>query len=367
MVCATRDSVDGIVDYASGLGEAMTELHGVSVELVLQRATGGWSTRALGVDGASEHTVAGLPQAVRGCDALLLHYNPFSWGRRGFAPALVTTLLTLRRRRPELAIGVLFHERYLHMDDVRSTAMGSWQRLQFHGVLRSATAAFASIELWADDLQRQTRVPVAQLPICSNVPDARAHRDAVRGRLGLAPSALAVAAFGGRHPARLTDYIERAANAIAGAGQAVTMLNLGAEPPELRGLDQSAVRVVTPGRLDPSGVAEHLAAADLYLAPFADGVSSRRTTVMAALQHALPVVGTDGSSTDPALRSAREALVLTPAADPGAFVAAALKLASDPGQRARQARAGRRLYETHHDWPVACRVALDGLGAHPRG
>lgn len=367
MVCATRDSTDGIVDYASGLGDAMTDLHGATVELVLSRAAGGWSTRALGVDGATEHPAAGLPQAVAGCDALLLHYNPFSWGRWGFAPSLVTTLARLHRRRPELAIGIMVHERYLHMHDVRSTAMGTWQRIQFHGVLRSATAAFASIELWTRDLRRQTHVPVAQLPICSNVPDARARRDAVRARLELPPATLAVAAFGGRHPARLTSYMERAANAIAGAGQAVVMLNLGAEPPQLPGLDGSAIRVVTPGRLDRMAVAEHLAAADLYLAPFVDGVSSRRTTVMAALQHALPVVGTDGSSTDPAMRAAREALLLTPAADAGAFAAAALELASDPARRARQASAGRLLYETSHDWPIACRVALDGLGMPARG
>jgi glycosyltransferase involved in cell wall biosynthesis len=37
---------------------------------------------------------------------------------------------------------------------------------------------------------------------------------------------------------------------------------------------------------------------DVFLAPFRDGVSSRRTTVMAALEHSLPIVGTRGICTD---------------------------------------------------------------------
>jgi len=360
MVCSTREDVDGILDYAHGLGESLALLHPVTVDLVVRRS-GGWSSRRLGAGGGAERPAPSLAAALYGSDAVLLHYNPFSWGRWGFAPWLAPALACLRLRRPELALGVFFHERYLDMTDARSTAMGSWQRLQFHAILRCATAAFASIDTWTTTLRRQTRARVAQLPICSNVPDARGARDAARAELGLDDSTLAVAIFGMSHPARLTDHIERAVRAIAAAEPRVALLNLGANPPPFARL-KAVLPVIAPGRLDAEALARHLSAADLYLAPFIDGVSSRRTTLMAALQHGIAVVGTDGPLTDPGLRAAHEALTLTAVADPDAFARAALGLAADPAGRAQQGDAGRRLYERSHDWPVACRVVLHVLG-----
>ncbi len=363
MVCSTCSAVDGILDYACRLGEAMAELHGLPVDLVLRRGRD-WSVKPLGRRPAREDYAPDLDVALDESDALMLHYNPFSWGRRGFAPWLVPAIARVRRRRPGVAVAVMVHERYVDMHDARSIVMGGWQRLQFLALLRTATTAFASTDRWAHAIRRQTRAPVTQLPIGSNLPDARGARGDARKRLELDETALAVAVFGTNHPTRLTGHIESAVKAIASGIGSMTVLNLGADPPRLSGLSDPRVRVIAPGRLEASDVAELLAAADLYLAPFADGVSARRTTLMAALQHALPVVGTDGELTDPALRSARDALLLTPTSDADAFAAAACTLVADPNRRARQGAAARRLYETRYDFPIACKVALAGLTGH---
>ncbi|MEA2372964.1 MAG: hypothetical protein QOH12_3358 [Solirubrobacteraceae bacterium] len=361
MVCSTRSYNDGILDYAVGLGDALARLHGLSIELVVRRASG-WKTRELGGGDSSERGASSLVSAVSDADAVLLHYNPFSWGRWGFAPRLAPSLAGLRLRRPELVLGVVFHERYVDLGGVRGTAMGAWQRVQFHAVLRTATAAFASTDAWTAALRHQTRVPAAKIPICSNLPDVRGRREFARTRLELDPSTFCVATFGIRHVTRLDGHVEHAVSAIASSGMPVALLNLGAHPPAFPEIERS-VRVISPGRLDAPAVAECLTAADLYLAPFVDGVSSRRTTLMAALQHGIAVVGTDGTMTGPAMRSARDAFMLTPAADAVAFGEAALHLALDQRRRERQGAAGRRFYEQHHDWPVACDVALEVLNA----
>jgi glycosyltransferase involved in cell wall biosynthesis len=359
MVCATRTSVDAILDYATNLGEAMATLHRLDVDIVV-RARDGWSVRRLGPSRGAERRARSLDEALAHVDALILHYNPFSWGRRGFAPDLVPMLARLRRRRPRVVIGILAHERYVDMHGLRWTLMGGWQRVQFLAVLRFADVAWSSIEAWTESLRAQTRGRVAQIPISSNLPDRRGARLATRERLGIDGSRLVVAAFGTDHPSRLMGHIEGAVDAIAASGRPVTLLNLGAGAPPVT-VRVADVTVLAPGRLDASAVAEHLAAADLYLAPFVDGVSARRTTLMAAMQHGLPIVGTDGPLTDTAMRDAREALVLTPSVDLTGFVAAVRALAAKPEQRARRGAAARRLYEARFDWPVACRVALSGL------
>jgi glycosyltransferase involved in cell wall biosynthesis len=359
MVCATRTSVDGILDYAGGLGKALATLYGLDVKMVVRRSTG-WSIRQLKPGDGAEIRARSLHDALERVEALILHYNPFSWGRRGFAPELVPLLARLRRRRRRLVVGILAHERYVDMHGLRWTLMGGWQRVQFLAILRFADVAWSSTETWTEILRGQTSARVAQIPICSSLPDRRAARTSSRQQLGVDESTLVVAAFGTNHPSRLISHVELAVAAMAGAGLRVTLLNLGAGAPPIT-VPASGVRVVAPGRLDASSLAEHLAAADLYLAPFVDGVSARRTTLMAALQHALPVAGTYGHLTDTIMRNARDALLLTPSADGAAFAAAACDLASDPDQRARRGGAARRFYETRFDWPIACRVALSGL------
>jgi glycosyltransferase involved in cell wall biosynthesis len=85
-------------------------------------------------------------------------------------------------------------------------------------------------------------------------------------------------------------------------------------------------------------------------------VSSRRTALMAALQHSLPVVGTDGASTDPLLRRANDAMRLVPVGDSESFAWAVSRLALDPGLRAAMGKAARRLYEECFSWPVLARL-----------
>jgi glycosyltransferase involved in cell wall biosynthesis len=111
-----------------------------------------------------------------------------------------------------------------------------------------------------------------------------------------------------------------------------------------------------------SEVSHELAAADLFVAPLADGVSSRRTTVAAALAHGLPVVGTSGPSTDAWLADS-PAVALVAADDGPALVAHLDALAVDPSRRAVMAHAARDLYEGQFTWDAIARAYLRHLAA----
>jgi glycosyltransferase involved in cell wall biosynthesis len=151
--------------------------------------------------------------------------------------------------------------------------------------------------------------------------------------------------------------VMRSAEAVARSGRPVLVLNLGSGPDDE---NEGPVRVHTPGFLDDESVARLLSTVDVFLAPYEDGVSTRRTTVMAALQHELAVVGTDGPFTDGLLRDAQDALRLVP---PERFADAVEALAARAEDRRTLGLRGRELYESRFDWPVIADRVLEIVAA----
>jgi glycosyltransferase involved in cell wall biosynthesis len=303
---------------------------------------------------------------LRDADAVVVQYNPFSYGRWGFAPALVAALwrLRLRRRRPRIALMV--HEPYVPMTTWRLVLMGLWQRFQLRVVAAAADHVFCSTEAFAAELaSNHYSRHVSHLPVASNLPDMRSFRAQERKRLGIPDGGLVLAMLGTGHPSRLPGHLERAVNAIFGRRNSLTVLNLGDGAAALRGLP-AGVRVHEPGRLPAEALARELASADLFLAPFVDGVSTRRGSVMAALQHAIPVVGTDGVITDGLLRRHADALCLVPVDRAEGFADAAAQLATDRDRRQALGTAGRALYEECLDWPIIAQSLVETLGLDRR-
>jgi glycosyltransferase involved in cell wall biosynthesis len=332
LVCnQSPGAVDGIRDYTIQLADALGRFDGVS-------------SAVLGRDAFNA--------ALAGYDAVVVQYNPFMYGRWGFAPWLPAALWRARHERGAPEIALMVHEPYVPMLDWRWTLMGLWQRSQLLALHTLADVVFASIDSWAAMLGRlRPRRPAHHLPVGSNLPDMRVRRTGARASLGATAETVVVSAFGTAHPARQLDYVVEAANAVAGTGVPTVVQNLGAGAPKLHGIERG-VRVSQPGYQSPAALAERLAATDIFLAPFVDGVSTRRTTVMAALQHGLPIVGTDGDLTDRLLRSSSQALQLVPVARRDLFADTALRLASHREERHTLGQAARQLYAEHFDWSV---------------
>jgi glycosyltransferase involved in cell wall biosynthesis len=82
--------------------------------------------------------------------------------------------------------------------------------------------------------------------------------------------------------------------------------------------------------------------------PFPDGVSTRRTSAMAALAHGLAVVTTVGRLSEP-LWAECGAVELVAAGDPRATCEGVERLLADGDARARLAGAGRSLYRERFD------------------
>jgi glycosyltransferase involved in cell wall biosynthesis len=360
----SEGEIDGIRDYAVLLAKALRDIDGIAVDLYMRTPIGTWVTTPF--DGGGTEETSSFASGLKAYDVVVVQYNPFMYGRWGFAPWLPLGLWRLRRKNSRGRIAVMVHEPYVPMVNWRWTLMGIWQRCQLAAALWGTHIAFASIQRWSESVSRLPFAPMTfHLPVGSNLPDARTARQDERARLRADEKALIVAAFSTGVPGRVVSYVASAVNAIARSGRDVILLNLGAGAPSLRESTSSKVRVLEPGRLPPDRLAEKLATADLFLAPFVDGVSSRRTTVMAALQHGIAVVGTKGFLTDDLFMS-NKSLELVAVDDEAGFAAAAVHLASNSHERKRLGEAGRELYEDRFDWPNVAQALLRHLITEPR-
>ena len=307
-------------------------------------------TAALVGRGAPARYVSGgLPldaRQWRSAPWMLVQYCPFSYGRWGFAPRLVAGAASVRGRS-QVRLGIVVHEGWVSSRGWRNGAMGAYQRTQLHRLVDLAHVVIVTTEELAGRLgERAVHVPVA-----SNIAPVDCSREAARRQLGYGEE-LVVAMFGTPHPSRAIDHGVAAIKALADERDpsALRVLNLGADAPGL-GLSLD-VNVDTPGVLGDRDLSMRLRACDMLLLPFNEGVSTRRTTLMAGLAHGVPVVGSRGPHTDRSLLEHEDALVLAPAHAAGAYAVAAVALAADAVRRRQVAAAGQRLYDTTFDWPI---------------
>lgn len=319
---------DGIRDFSEALASALADLPGTDARLVLWDRSARW------------------PAGLEASSSIILQYNPFSYGRGGFAPLL---LAHLRRRRDRPSLCVLVHEPYVPINDARSAAIGAWQRVQLRLLLGMADVVGISTDGFRSYLPARDRARATLMPAGSPLPDARHRRTDLREALGI-DSGLVVALYGSDHHTRLIEHCAAAIVGMARASSDLTVLNLGFAAPPLPALP-SNVRVIEAGPLPPSELAAHLAAADIALLPYIDGASTRRTTMIAALQQQTCVLSTHGVLTDARLAGGTSPL-LTPVRDLDAFVDAAVALAADPELRSRTAARGRELFDTRFSWTV---------------
>ncbi len=354
------DHHDAILSFTQQLTAALADRPEISATLLLRNSRGAWST-------SGAEAGAPLHEALRraGTGELALQYNPFSYGHWGLAPGLLAELLAARRRDALRRLVLVVHEPFVAMPGLRYTLMAAVQRRQLGTLMRLADVVLATSEAWLAVLERVSPgTSVVVLPVGSNLPDRRAERAAARAALGASADSLIVSTFGMAHPQQLVGHVAAALEGTLEDGREIVFVSLGRAPDQI-GLRHPRLTLVRPGPQDAGELAQLLAASDLFLAPYSDGVSTRRTTLMAALQHGLCVVTTEGSHHHLALRP--PALALVAVSDRSAYAALSRALARDGGARARSGRAARELYERHYSWGAIAQQFVQSIGRRPPG
>ena len=288
---------------------------------------------------------------------VLVQYVPAVFGRRGTNVPFCRWLLA--RRQVGTDVRVMFHEPYLYLrwrPDHIVTAFT--QRAMAAILLDAATSLYLSTDTWRRYLAR-LRPDAIQNAVTLPIPSAIARVDAVQAvratrSTSLGRAAYLVGHFGsyGDHIAPvlrhvLTDLLSadgRVAALCAGAGSDRFVKGMVARHPEFHG------RLRASGRASAHDISVHLQACDVVVQPYPDGVTTRRTSVMAGLANGCAVVTTDGDLTEDIWRAAG-CVAMARAGDSCAIASRTRELLADVAARqALQARAV-AAYDAHFALP----------------
>jgi glycosyltransferase involved in cell wall biosynthesis len=328
VVGASTTEVCGIRDCAGVLEPALGAL-GVEVR------TAWWERRR---EADPDRWLAAVQQAQP--DAILWHYTPTAYGRRGLptlAPRVVRQLAATGA-----PVFVLLHElaQDLRSRGWRGFVQGSVQRLLLARLLGGAAGAVVTTEerlRWLETRRWLPRRPLAFVGVPSNVP--------VTNGAGAKNGALRIGVFGFHEWSGLR--VEPVAAAVAAVPRA-TLVLLGAPGPDSREADewrraaaQAGCPVEFTGVLEAPELSCALAGLDLVVTADVAGPTPRKGTLAAALAHGLPVVALDGPLTWPAFA---EAGAIAVAAAP--VLSTAVRTLSDsPAERTLLGERGRVFYE----------------------
>lgn len=284
-------------------------------------------------------------------DGVLLQYNPFSYGRWGLNLHLPAVMRRLRRASPATRIAVMVHEPFVPIISPQFAVMAMWQRWQLWALGRNADLVFFSIDPWARRFQKWfPHTQVRHLPVGSNIPRVPISREEARARLGIGEATLVLGLFGTAGNGRLLGNVQAAVGALRQADRAVQVLYVGPDKDKVCAA-LGDTNIIADGPFPAEEVSRRIAAMDIYLAAYVDGISTRRGGLMAALQHGIATVGTRGPLTDAMLAKEEDGSFLLAKVDvPTQFQAHVLRLAKDAAQREQIGQAGMLLYEREFTW-----------------
>jgi glycosyltransferase involved in cell wall biosynthesis len=241
--------------------------------------------------------------------------------------------------------------------------MSSWQYLQFQALGRLADVAFFSVEPWKDKYEDIfDATSVHHLPVGSNIRNLNTYPQTERDRLGIPADMFVLGVFGSAHPSRLLTHISAAARACQQHIPETCLIYIGRDGNQIRAALDYDTNLMDMGPLDANGVSRCLAVMDIYLAPFANGVSTRRGSFLVGLAHGIPTVSTYGKDTGHLLtHHGNRAYILTSPQNVQAFASAVLELANDPKRRCQIGQRGHELFEQTFTWSKIATTSINYL------
>jgi glycosyltransferase involved in cell wall biosynthesis len=331
---------DRVDVWTSEYGSGQTEVDGVGIH------------RLPGCFGPSALAILDRAIAADRRHRILVQYVPHAFGWKAMNLAFCSWLFARRRRQ----ITVIFHEVAFPKNPshpFRYRLLGTITSLMARLTASSASRIYISSSSWENLLRPIAREdqPIRWLPVPSNVPVVGdlAAICAIRSRY--APIGLLVGHLG-TYSRSIREYLEAVlpilleepavSTILLGYGSAAFRDELVKRNPAIRD------KIYAMNALSSEALSLHLSACDLMVQPYPDGISTRRTSAMAALAHRRPIVTTQGALTE-TLWVDSGAVATAPAEDPLLLARIASDLLRDDLERERLGRLGSELYDSRFD------------------
>ena len=301
---------------------------------------------------------------------LLLQWEPVGFGLKSLN--LFFCLWRVMRALRGTRLLVMFHETFLpfNKQSVKRYLAGTLQRLMASLLLNSASTAFVSNESGASSLKRLCFRPekVRHLPVFSNIESEEQNPEqvaAVRNEFVTANESL-VGHFG-RFMANTEPLVLPALKALLESNPKVKVLFIG----ECGARYRSALLATNPGldgRVFASGIrtAEEISrlisACDLMFQPYPGGVTTKRSSTMAALAHGRCIVSNRGEETEH-LWSNCQGLRLIETLEAVRVADELSRLTAAQAELAQRGAAASAYYQKHFSSEYAVDAVLSGIGS----
>jgi glycosyltransferase involved in cell wall biosynthesis len=188
---------------------------------------------------------------------------------------------------------------------------------------------------------------VSVLPIGSNIPMVTADRDDIRERNGFEPRDVVITLFGGGNSLRwLAGHVTATDRLLRQKGIGLRWVLLGGVPGGWFNLKSPYISL---GRMSESDISEWLQASDIFILPHFAGLCAKRGTLMAAMGHSLPVVGTDTEMTDQFWRNVG-GVSLVSRWSARRFATAVMSLASDKNKMVQYGKLNQIYFDNNFTW-----------------
>ena len=283
---------------------------------------------------------------------ILVQWVPHAFGFRS-ANVPVSLWIALRALLHRDHVEIMLHEAYLSLrqNRLKHLALAIAHRIMLTALLGVTRRVWMAIPKWEEYCRLYTlgrSIPFTWLPVVSNIPviDEPGRTESIRSRYA-SSSELLIGHFGTCGGAIGEALREIIPSLLKEERRSILLIgndSLDARDLLLRDHPQLHNRIHATGRLTDADVSLHLAACDLMVQPYPDGVSSRRGGLMAALAHGKAIVGTSGHLTEPVWHDGAP-VMLVPAGKHAEFITEAERLLADEGRRRSLAAASKTMYD----------------------
>jgi glycosyltransferase involved in cell wall biosynthesis len=295
-------------------------------------------------------------------DVIHFQYTPELYGR-GIGMVLAPLLLRMQAR--QTAVVVTFHT--LIGGGFRSKLVAPYLLATAHHSISANEEVTALIRRHLPRLARR----MTEIPIGANIPTVAAafsnRKEENRRVLGMPNASPLLVYFGLVYPGKGLETLFEALRHVLSAYSHATLMIIGNVRPQDQAYRAHLEQLSRDLGVDASirwmeyqpadAVARLLQAADLFVVPYDQGVSIRRSSLMAGLAQGLPVVSTHPAVPSAYLRDG-DNISLVPSRNSHALAERIVSLLTQPDDAIRMGKAAAALAE-RFTWPVIARETRD--------
>jgi len=340
----------GIGDHTVNLARALRE-KAVKVEVIAGRGEPN-DTTTIVPDRWDKARLAFLLEELEKTDVdhVVMQFTPLLFDNGQTDREALSNFWTQCSRKWKTSL--LVHETYFRIWwHPRSWIKGSLEKAllrkmveQAHFVFTASQPLLEEIRHWGSKTSRKS-----QLPIGSNFPFVEVQRAKARSQLTISSDEVVLVLFGGGNSLKwMTPHVHATDALLHAEGVKASWLLLGGIPDSWF---RFKLPVVCPGRLSAEELSLRLQASDVFLMPHYAGLCAKRGTLMAAMQHGLPVIGTETPMTD-AIWKTLHGVILHPRRDSSGFSQSALDLSRDEKHRLSMGHTNQDFFNRFFTWPV---------------